>query len=211
MPGLWEISVFLCFLSECNKKINETFRGTINLKKINSKNLQCTLLSKRDVSLETWQLPADVETLVNPWRQSCQQSMTTRWISNMGQSPPSQASPATGYRKCKVLGQLHSLGFPWAEQHRRSVNGSPVVLGIYESENLECLKVPRINILVAGSLEAWENPFWSQHAQGFQVTFVGSRSRPWASTELPRFSLCWLLGKKSVEIWHKRALPWSYD
>lgn len=80
-----------------------------------------------------------------------------------------------------------------------------MILGIHESGNLECLKVPQINILIVGSLEAWENPFWSQGAQDFQVTCIGSRRQPWVSTELPRFSLCWLHGKKAMETWHARA------
>lgn len=118
--GKFHCLIFILFQKKPQNAIKKWWKFPMNykLKKTNSENLPCTLLSNRGVSLETWQLPAKVETPVNPWGQPCQQSTTTRQICTVRMcpfSPPSQASPASGYRRWKVLGQLHSLGFPWQQ------------------------------------------------------------------------------------------------
>lgn len=77
------------------------------------------------------------------------------------------------------------------------------VMQSLEFFNLECPKISNINTTVPGNLKALGCPLWSQCTQGFQVTCVESRNVHRVSTELPRFSACWLHGKKAMGNWHE--------
>lgn len=72
------------------------------------------------------------------------------------------------------------------------------------------LQPSKINILVAGSLEAWRNSFLEPGCSGLPGYCAGSRSQSRASPELPRFHSGGCMARKPWKL-GMEGLPWSYE